>query len=128
MQLPGLDFDPDHPDLDWLRTKVEGVSWIPLHLEADSRSESGDASVLIRMEAGHGYPAHRHLGPEDVLVLRGGYEDELGLHVQGDHVRYPAGSSHSPIATGDPGRASDDSNPACVLYATIQLGIEILGE
>ena len=132
MRVPGLSLDADHPDLDWRATREPGVFWIPLFLEAESggrrreESEGGDAAVLIRMEPGHGYPAHRHVGVEEVLVLSGGYRDELGDHVQGDFVRYPAGSVHAPVALGDRGAAAGPSNPACVLYAIAREGVELV--
>lgn len=121
MNFAGLLHGTSSEDLPWRATSVEGVSWLPLHLEAESRSEQGDATVLIRMEPGAGYPGHRHVGPEDVLVLAGAYRDEVGEYRAGDHVRYPAGSSHSPVALGD-----SDGDPACVLYAVAQRGVELL--
>jgi anti-sigma factor ChrR (cupin superfamily) len=126
MQLPGLKFDPDHPDLKWFATNMKGVWWIALHLEADSQAEEGDSTVLIKMEAGHGYRAHRHRGSEHVLVLAGGYRDELGDYGVGEHIHYPAGSSHSPVALGDPSKPSGPENQACVLFAVAQKGIELL--
>ena len=126
MNLSSLLRGTNSDDLPWRATKVEGVSWLPLHLEAKAKSEQGDATVLIQMAPGSGYPGHRHVGPENVLVLAGGYRDEAGEYRAGDHVRYPAGSSHSPVALGDSGRAISESNPACVLYAVAQRGVELL--
>ena len=74
--------------------------------------------MLIRMEPGCGYPPHRHPGGEDVLVLQGGYRDEQGEHRSGAYVRYPEGSSHSPVALMD--------GPDCVLFAIVARGIERL--
>ena len=123
LNLPGLQFDPEHPDQKWFPTKVAGVSWFALHLEADSQAAQGDSAVLIKMEPGCGYPAHRHRGPEDVLVLCGGYRDERGQHLAGDQVHYPAGSCHAPVACGD---ASSPASAACVLYAVVQRGVDLL--
>lgn len=136
MQLPGLKLEGLGMDLAWRETQTEGVFWIPLHLdawEADAGAKSpdertrGGGTVLIRMDPGCGYPPHRHLGAEDVLVLQGGYSDEYGAHVTGSHVHYPAGSSHGPVALGTLGAGLGAENPPCVLFATAALGVELLG-
>ena len=134
MKIPGIGATCDDEGLAWRETRVPGVRWLPLHLaaEAGGRSssgeggEDGDATVLIRMEPGHGYPPHRHVGAEEVLVLSGGYRDEMGEHTEGDYVRYPAGSVHAPVALGDPGRAAEASNPPCVLFAVAHDGVELV--
>lgn len=108
-------FDADDADVPWRATEVEGVSWLPVHLEGDA--EDGDAVVLIRMEPGAGYPAHRHRGPEDVLILQGGYRDERGEHRAPRHLRYEAGSVHAPVAL---------EGEACLLYAVAADGVELL--
>lgn len=116
-----LDVDPSR--VEWRETSSPGVGWIPLYLASDAggRSrEEGDpppeASVLIRMDAGCGYPRHRHLDVEEVLVLRGGYRDELGTYTCGDYVRYEAGSAHAPVALeGD----------TCVLFASARGGVRV---
>lgn len=113
----------------WRATAWPGISW---HLlaegEADASEVSGaarGATVLIRMEPGCGYPAHRHLGVEEVLVLAGGYRDELGVHDAGQFVRYPKGSQHTPVALGDVAKAVGEDNPACLLFASARGGIEL---
>ena len=116
--------------LPWRETAVEGVSWIPLAADSGA-SPRGETSrpggcVLIRMAPGRGYPAHRHLGAEDVLILQGGYRDEEGEHRRGDFLRYPPGSAHSPVATGRPDAPIDEENPACILFSSIATGIELL--
>ena len=132
MRIPGLSVADDLDELPWQGTRVEGIAWIPLHLEGEAEpgaepgAQRGGASVLIRMAPGHGYEPHRHVGTEDVLVLRGGYRDELGTHEQGEHVHYAAGSSHAPVALGDPEAPEGPDNLACVLYAVVPLGIELL--
>ncbi len=130
MLIPGLAFDPDARGLDWRPTRERGVSWIPLHLEAASgghkaAGEPADATVLIRMDPGCGYPTHRHVGIEEVLVLSGGYQDELGTWRAGAYVRYPSGSRHTPVALGDAQRPSGPDNPACVLFACARGGVEL---
>ncbi len=128
MRIPGLHCDAEVDSLPWIETRASGVSWLPLELEGESSSGRlrGGGSVLIRMEPGRGYAPHRHVGTEDVLVLRGGYRDEFGEHHQGDHVHYPAGSVHAPLSLGDGSRSAGPGNPACVLFAVVPLGIELL--
>ncbi len=103
---------------------MDGISWLPLWLSGDKEREG--AAVLIRMAPGKSYAPHRHVGTEEVLVLQGGYEDEFGVHAAGDFVHYPAGTVHSPRALGSPASPVTESNPACVLYAVVPGGIEIL--
>ncbi len=129
MQIPGLRVAPDLASVPWKRTQVPGVQWFPLHLDDGDASDDPrirpGGTVLIRMEPGHGYEPHRHLGDELVLVLQGGYRDELGSYPTGTFVRYPAGSRHHPIALGDPARPASEDHPACVLFA-VAGGTELL--
>jgi anti-sigma factor ChrR (cupin superfamily) len=122
MRVPGLEVSIDDGNVPWLGTRVEGVSWLPLHLSGDG--PANDGAVLIRMEPGRGYPSHRHIGVEEVLVLAGAYEDGAGIHRAGSYVRYEEGSVHSPVAAGDPSRPASADNPACVLFAIARAGIE----
>jgi anti-sigma factor ChrR (cupin superfamily) len=115
----------DDASLPWNSTRHAGVRWLRLESHG-SREESGDAVVLIRMAPGCGYPPHQHVGAEDVLVLRGGYRDEMGEHVAGSFVSYPAGSRHAPVAIGDRDRPESDENPPCILFAIARGGVENL--
>lgn len=115
MHLPGLELAGPLDGLPWRETRHEGVEWIDLAPEADGPART----VLIRMRPGHGYPRHRHLGAEDVLVLSGGYADEDGRVVTaGDFVRYERGSVHEPTALAGPSAAD------CVLFAVAHGGTE----
>ena len=133
MNIPGLSMDPDDQRLPWKETRVPGVHWLPLHLDSGPQAAQPDpgpqragATVLIRMAPGASYGAHRHLGSEDVLVLRGGYRDEAGEYRCGEFVHYPPGSQHRPVALGQPDQAEGPQNPACVLFAVAGDGIELL--
>jgi putative transcriptional regulator len=98
----------------WRTTRHPGVR---IHFYAvDERTRR--AVVLIAMEPGCGYPRHRHRGPEEVLVLQGGYRDARGEHREGDYVRYEDGTEHEPVAL--PGAAT------CVLFAIAHEGIALL--
>jgi anti-sigma factor ChrR (cupin superfamily) len=99
----------------WRATRHEGVYLHFLRRDA----ETGDSTVLIRMEPGCSYPAHRHRGLEEVFILQGGYTDSRGEHRAGDYVVNDAGSSHHPKALEDP-------HEDCVMLAFAHGGIEIL--
>jgi len=129
MRIPGLEIDVNTTDVPWRSTQARGVRWLLLGAgdgppPAGGSGTARAAAVLIEMDPGCGYPPHRHLDVEEVLVLRGGYRDEQGEHRAGDYVRYPAGSVHSPEASGDPARPVGAENPACLLYAIARGGIE----
>ncbi|MDQ3805521.1 MAG: cupin domain-containing protein [Acidobacteriota bacterium] len=99
----------------WRATRHRGI-----HLHVLRRDEAtGDATVLIRMEPGCSYPAHRHRGVEEVFVLQGGYRDQRGAHCAGDYVLNEAGSAHQPAALAEEGED-------CVLLAFAHGGIEII--
>ncbi|MFO1055265.1 MAG: cupin domain-containing protein [Planctomycetota bacterium] len=103
-------FDLD--GIDFAATRYPGVS---IHFYRSDRV-SGHAAVMIRMEPGCGYPAHRHQGPEELLVLQGGFRDEHGEWRAGQYARFESGSSHAPIALdGDP----------CVFFAIAHEGIAL---
>jgi anti-sigma factor ChrR (cupin superfamily) len=123
MQIPGLSVELDDAGVPWRATSHAGVYWLALHLAPGAGPR--DTTVLIRMDPGRGYPPHRHVGVEDVLVLRGAYQDELGVHAAGSYVRYAAGSRHSPLALGDSTRPADADNPACILFSVARGGVEL---
>lgn len=112
-------------DLDtipWRTTRYPGVA---VHFYA-SNERTKRVLALIRMDAGCGYPRHRHQSTEEVLVLSGGYQDELGSYNKGQLVRYEPGTEHTPraMAQKSPG---DRSPRPCVLLALAHEGIELLG-
>ena len=70
----------DLSTIEWQATRHAGIFIHVLRRDA----ETHDATVLIRMQPGCRYPAHRHVGIEEVLILQGGYGDESGEHRAGD--------------------------------------------
>jgi len=128
MRIPGWNVAFDASEIPWRETDSPGVRWVLLESLTDAAAGPDarpGASVLIQMDPGCGYPAHRHIGGEDVLVLAGGYRDERGEHRAGSVVHYADGSVHAPIALGDPGAPPSADNPACVLFAIARAGIEL---
>lgn len=128
MKIPFLEPGADASSLPWKSTRVEGIAWLPLSLDDEGSSRGatrGGGAVLIRMEPGCGYTPHRHLGPEHVLVLAGGYRDELGSYRRGETVHYPRGSSHAPVALDEPGPGGEPPE-ACILYAVAVGGVELI--
>ena len=124
VSAPDLRLRIDPSSISWRSTRHPGVFWHPFEVQRTPDEPREDAVVLIRMDPGCGYPRHRHEGIEDVLVLQGGYRDDLGEHLAGKHFRYAAGSSHTPVALGDPGRPPGEDNPSCILFAIARGGVD----
>ncbi|MBX3464304.1 MAG: cupin domain-containing protein [Planctomycetes bacterium] len=97
----------------WRPTRHPGIA---VHFYASDQG-TGRVLALIRMDPGCGYPRHRHRGPERVLVLQGGYDDEHGRHPAGAFVDYAPDSAHHP-------RAIAGAVP-CVLLALAPEGVEL---
>jgi anti-sigma factor ChrR (cupin superfamily) len=104
----------DLSSVPWRATRHAGVA---VHFYASDRA-TGRALVLIRMEPGCGYPRHRHVGDEHVLVVQGAYADGHGTHGTGELVVHPDGSEHAPVAVR--------GGPPCVLLALAHEGITLL--
>lgn len=107
----------DPSTIPWRATRHRGVHLHVLRRDAPT----GDTTVLIRMEPGCSYPAHRHAGLEEVFILQGGYRDQKGEHRAGDYVLNEPGSAHHPAALTDP---PED----CVMLAVAHGGIELMGD
>ena len=60
---------------------------------------------LIKLEPGTRVARHDCPGGEEILVLDGGFEDELGRYPKGTWLRNPPGSAHSAF-----------SQDGCMLY------------
>jgi anti-sigma factor ChrR (cupin superfamily) len=61
----------------------------------EMRSTPTYRSVLIWAEPGARHPSHRHLGEEDILVLKGALQDERGIYRVGEICRSRRGEIHS---------------------------------
>ena len=105
----------DLSSVPWRATRHRGI-----HLHVLRRDEAtGDTTVLIRMEPGCSYPAHRHVGLEEVLILQGGYRDQKATHRAGDYILNEAGSAHRPTAL-------EDTGEDCIMLAIAHGGIELV--
>ena len=62
---------------------------------------SGSALYAVHMPARRIFPEHLHQGPEDVLVLAGGYADEFGDFEAGAFASYAPGTRHRPMTEPD---------------------------
>lgn len=125
MQFQHFRLEFDAASVPWRATRHEGIAWYPLHPTDGATSARGpqDSTVLIRMDPGCGYPRHRHLDVEEVLILAGGYRDERGEHGPGTYLRYEPGSEHAPVALGDRTRPIGEGNVACLLFAVARGGV-----
>jgi len=113
----------DDARIPWRSTRHPGVAWHPVDAVEKQLPPDSAPVVLIRMAPGCSYPAHRHVGSEDVLVLQGAYEDELGEHGPGTFLRYAAGSTHAPVARGDRRLPESAENHACILFTIARGGV-----
>ncbi|HEV7842146.1 MAG TPA: cupin domain-containing protein [Pyrinomonadaceae bacterium] len=104
----------DFSSIEWRGTRHEGIFLHPLRRD----EETGDSTVLIRMEPGCDYPAHRHNGIEEILILQGGYRDQQGEYRAGDYVFNEASSTHHPVAL--------EGAEACIMIAFAHGGIKLL--
>jgi len=76
----------------WLAGAAPGTSELPLH-------ERGAEHVrLVKLAPGTRVARHDHPGGEEILVLDGGFEDELGRYPKGTWLRNPPGSAHSTLS------------------------------
>ncbi len=76
----------------WLPGMVPGLSVMPLHV---FRSEH---TALVRWAPATYFSAHRHYGGEEILVVDGVFEDEIGRYPAGSWIRSPHLSQHKPFS------------------------------
>lgn len=103
----------DLNSINWNATRYEGIFVNILRRDENS----GDATVLIRMRPGFSYPAHRHLGLEEVFILQGGYRDHEGEWRAGEFIENEARSIHAPKAL---------EGEDCIMVVFAHQGIELL--
>ena len=99
---------------EWRNLPLSRARFSILHYEAGTDT----TLLLVRAEAGRRVPEHEHEGPEDVVVLAGGFEDPQGHFVTGDWQWNGAGTRHAPLV---------DEDGVCWIVARIEHGIHFTG-
>lgn len=74
----------------WRAGLVPGLSVLPLH---EFRTQH---TALVRWAPGTRFQPHRHWGGEEIYVIEGTFEDELGRYPAGTWIRSPHLSEHRP--------------------------------
>jgi len=77
---------------DFLPGAVPGLSVLPLH------SHGAENVALVKWEPGTVFNPHRHWGGEEILVLDGVFQDDMGDYPKGTWLRSPHLSQHSPYS------------------------------
>lgn len=77
---------------EFLPGAVSGLSVLPLH------SHGTESVALVKWEPGTVFNRHRHWGGEEILVLEGTFQDELGDYPEGTWLRSPHLSEHTPYS------------------------------
>ncbi|MEQ8482984.1 MAG: cupin domain-containing protein [Pseudomonadales bacterium] len=108
------DIHDDFSRAAWLTP--EQFRWVPSpggEVERVMLDRRGDevavATSLVRYPPASRFPAHRHPGGEEYLVLEGEFADEHGRYPAGTYVRNPPGSGHAPF-----------SDPGCVIWVKLR--------
>jgi anti-sigma factor ChrR (cupin superfamily) len=76
----------------WVPGLLPGLVVLPLH------TYGSESVALVRWAPGTEFQHHSHLGGEEIFVLDGTFEDELGCYPRGTWLRNPAGSQHTPFS------------------------------
>jgi putative transcriptional regulator len=79
--------------LRWHWGFARGARMAGLARDPDTRS----VLVIGHIPPRRAFPRHLHVGPEDLLVLTGGYEDEMGHWEAGAYAAYEPGTIHRPV-------------------------------
>jgi anti-sigma factor ChrR (cupin superfamily) len=108
----------DRLDSRWLDGPSPGI-WIS-HVKAGPRL-AGCYAGFFRLAPGVPFPAHRHLGPESMLVLEGSVRVGSGEIVRdGEVLESAPGSVHDFMVAGD-----DDCIAAVLQEGGLELGVKL---
>eukprot|EP00756_Hemistasia_phaeocysticola_P003485 Hpha_TRINITY_DN1226_c0_g1::TRINITY_DN1226_c0_g1_i1::g.44887::m.44887 len=78
----------------WLQSPAKGVERRMIEREGGERAR---ATTVVRFAPNAEFPAHRHGGGEEFLVLDGVWRDRWGHFPKFSYVRNYIGSQHNPI-------------------------------
>lgn len=76
----------------WIPGLVDGLEVMPLH------TFGTENVALVKWAPGTQFQHHSHWGGEEIFVLGGVFEDELGTYPEGTWIRSPSGSRHTPFS------------------------------
>ena len=97
---------------DWQPTPIDGIRVRRLFVDA----AADRVTMLVRMDAGTSYPAHRHGGVEECYVLEGDLYGPDFEMTAGDYQRLDGGSTHGIQGT----------RAGCLLFITSSMNDELL--
>ncbi|HYP13520.1 MAG TPA: cupin domain-containing protein [Bryobacteraceae bacterium] len=92
--LPGI-YVIREPEQRWRKSRYAGVSYKLLHVD----EATNNVTTILKLDPGATYPAHRHAGVEQCLVLQGTVRIGQILLGQGDFEFAKAGTEHAPIVS-----------------------------
>ena len=78
---------------EWRPGLTDGLSVLPLHQFGTVQT------AMVRWAPGTQFTTHTHFGGEEIFVIDGVFEDELGAYPAGTWLRNPHGSKHAPWST-----------------------------
>jgi quercetin dioxygenase-like cupin family protein len=81
--------------LPWISSPAAGVDRRMLFRIGD---EVARATSIVRYAPDSAFPRHTHGGGEEIVVLRGVFQDEHGDYPAGSYFRNPPGTSHVPAS------------------------------
>lgn len=70
--------------------------------------EVARATSIVRYSPGSSFSRHTHGGGEEYFVLDGIFQDDAGDHPEGEYVRNPPTSAHTPY-----------TNPGCTIFVKL---------
>tara|TARA_R110002049_G_scaffold2743_3_gene21064 strand:+ start:113357 stop:114040 length:684 start_codon:yes stop_codon:yes gene_type:complete len=90
--------------MEWRQGMVEGLTVLPLY----SQPSYPENMALVRWQPDTYFPEHTHPGGEEIFVIEGTFEDNLGKYPAGSWIRSPHLSKHKPY-----------SKDGCLIYVRV---------
>lgn len=87
-ELSSVYIDPDA--MEWCASEFPGIQ----HKVLWSDPQSGQSTILFKLEPGAVVPAHEHMDIEQTWVISGTFEDHEGKALPGHYIWRPAGNRH----------------------------------